>query len=237
MKFGGFPRPFLASSDRIYNRWANQRLERLFHEDLRDVLKSYDIAKIEVLANLLQQQVGQQINYTSLSKKVQVSDQTIRSWLATLESLYYCFTIRPYSQNVARSLLKDPKVYSWDWSTIKDKGQAYENFIASHLLKAVHFWQDMGYGQYGLYYLRDKDQREVDFLVTKNQKPWMMIEVKSNSNESISKNLLYFQNQLNAEHVFQVAVEAEYIDADCFSSAAPGNAIIVPAKTFLSQLI
>ena len=153
LKFGGFPRPFLANSDRIYNRWINQRLERLFHEDLRDVLKSHDIAKIEVLASLLQQQVGQQLNYTSLSKKVQVSDQTIRSWLATLESMYYCFTIRPYSQNVARSLLKDPKVYSWDWSTVKDKGHAYENFIASHLLKAVHFWQDMGYGQYGLYYL------------------------------------------------------------------------------------
>lgn len=82
LKFGGFPRPFLANSDRIYNRWINQRLERLFHEDLRDVLKSHDIAKIEVLASLLQQQVGQQLNYTSLSKKVQVSDQTIRSWLA-----------------------------------------------------------------------------------------------------------------------------------------------------------
>ena len=234
LNFGGFPRPLFAVNQRIYNRWATQRLERLFHEDIQDILRAYDIAKVEVLAALLSGQVGQQLNYTSLSKKVQVSDQTIRAWISTLESLYYCFTIKPYSTNVSKSLLKDPKVYLWDWSTIQDKGQKYENFIASHLLKAVHFWQDMGYGQYKLHYLRDTEKREVDFLITKNQKPWIMIEVKSSIKESLSKNLSHFQKQLNAPHVFQVAMEANYIEADCFSAHTP---TIVPAKTLLSQLI
>ena len=49
-----------------------------------------------------------------------------------------------------------------------------ENFVASHLLKAVHFWTVSGFGQYHLPCIRDKDQREVDFLVTRNEEPWWL---------------------------------------------------------------
>lgn len=234
IRFGGFPRPFLTAQQRFYNKWMNQRLERLFHEDIRDILQSHEIAKMEVLAHILGHQSGQIANYTSLSNKVQVSDKTIRSWITTLESLYYCFTMRPYSHNVARSLLKDPKVYLLDWSTIQDKGQRYETMVASHLLKAVHFWQDMGFGQYDLYFMRDQDKREVDFLITKNQKPWILMEVKSSGRERISPHLLHFQKQVQADYVFQVAMEDDYVDIDCFTHSGP---IIVSGKTLLSQLV
>lgn len=236
LRFGGFPKPLLTADQKTYNRWKNQRLERLFEEDIRDVLRVNEIKKLQTFAYILQSMAGQQINFTSLSKLIQVSDQTIRVWLAQLEAFYHCFTIRPWSTNVIRSLIKDPKVYLWDWSLISDKGQKNENFIASHLLKAVHYWTDDGFGQFDLYYLRDKDKKEVDFLVTKDNTPWIMIEVKSSILEPLSNNLQHFQKQLNAPYVFQVAMDGDFIETDCFEIPY-GQPRIVSAKTFLSQLV
>jgi hypothetical protein len=122
----------------------------------------------------------------------------------------------------------------WDWSTIKNEGARFENLIASHLLKAVHFWSDRGFGDYELYFIRDKEKREVDFLVTKNDQPWFLVEAKYSGNNSISENLYRFQKQLNASHAFQVVFNTEYVSADCFLEKTP---VIIPASTFLSQLI
>jgi predicted AAA+ superfamily ATPase len=133
-----------------------------------------------------------------------------------------------------RSLIKEPKMYLWDWSLVDDPGSRYENFISAHLYKAVHFWTDVGLGNYGLYFLRDKEKREVDFLVTKDNKPWFLVEAKSSNKLGISKNLYYYQEQIKAKHAFQVTMDMDYINIDCFSYTKP---TIIPATTFLSQLV
>ena len=234
LSFGGFPEPFLKKDQRFFNRWSKLREQQLFKEDIRELTQVQELAQLETLATLLKSQIGQLTSYTSLAKKVRVSVDTIRRWIKTLESLYYCYSIRPWTTNVARSLLKEPKYYLWDWSQCTDIGARNENFIASHLLKAVHMWTDLGIGQYELYFLRDKEKREVDFLVTKNQKPWFMVEVKSSNNDRLSPHLDVFRQQLNIDHVFQVSIEGDFINKDVFSIRKP---IIVPAKTFLSQLM
>lgn len=234
LEFGGFPEPFIKQNKRFYTRWKNLRYEQMLKEDIRDSSQIHEISQLELLSYILQYQSAQLLNYSSLSKKIRVSDQTIRRWIELLKAYYYCFTIIPWYYNISRSLLKEPKIYLWDWSTVEDKGKKTENFIACHLLKAVNFWNDMGLGKYNLYYLRDKDKKEVDFLVTENNKPWFLVEVKSSAKESISKNLYYFQKQTGAKHAFQIVFDLPYVEKDCFEYTEP---IIVPAKTFLSQLI
>lgn len=232
--FGGFPEPFLKQTLPFYNRWKRTRTQQLFEEDLRDLTRVQELGQIQVLAELLRQQVGQLTSYTELAKKVNVSIDTIRRWLEILKSFYYCYTIQPWSKNVSRSLLKEPKIYLWDWSSAMNVGARAENFIASHLLKAVHFWTDRGWGNYELYYLRDKEKREVDFLLVKDNQPWILIEVKNSDNGRPSKSLFYFKEALDVEFAFQIAIEGEYVDRSCFDFFSP---IIVPAKTFLSQLV
>jgi uncharacterized protein len=232
--FGGFPEPFIKQDQRFLNRWKKSRKEQLLREDIRDLTRIQENGQLEILAFLIQQQTGQLVNYSNLANKVNVTIDTIRRWIATLNSFYYCFTIKPWTKNVSRSLLKEPKIYLWDWSDITDIGAKCENFIASHLLKAVHFWTDYGFGDYDLYFLRDKEKREVDFLVTKNNEPWFIVEVKHSSNSGLNKNLFVFQKQINPAHVFQVVFDMEPTTKDCFSYNKP---IIVPAQTFLSQLI
>ena len=82
--------------------------------------------------------------------------------------------------------------------------------------------------------MRDKDKREVDFLITKDEEPWLLVEVKAAASEHLSKQLLYFQEKVRAEHVFQIAFDMDYVDRDCFAIKRP---VIVPIKTFLSQLV
>lgn len=232
--FGGFPQPFLKANTRFANQWHRLREQQLFREDIRDLSDIQEISQLEILSKILQEQTGQLIDLSSLANKVNVSVNTIKRWLSTLERFYYCFLLKPWTKNVTRSLLKQPKLYLWDWSQINDPGARTENFIACHLLKAVHFWTDRGFGKYELYFIRDKEKNEVDFLVTKNQKPWFLVEAKHSDNQSISEALYRFQQQTKATHAFQVVFNAKFIDIDCFSKHEP---IIVPAQTLLSQLI
>lgn len=233
-EFGGYPDPFLKANKRFFNKWSHLRFQQLFEEEIRDLTRIQELKQLEILANLLKLQVGQQTSYESLAKKIRVTGHTIRAWLATLHSLYYCFEIRPWSQNISRSLIKEPKYYLWDWSQIHDAGARAESFIASHLLKAVHFWTDSGFGTYDLYYLRDKEKREVDFVVTRDEEPWFLVEAKLSNNKGLSPALEYFQEATKAKYAFQVVVDLPWIQRNCFEETRP---IIVPARTFLSQLI
>ena len=233
LQFGGFPQPFIRGNTRFYNRWKRTRLAQIFHEDIYDIARVQEIRLVEILAEVIAQQAGQLTSYASLARKIRASEDSIRRWLGVMESLYYCFSVRPYHTNISRSLRKEPKYYLWDWAMVKNKGGRHENMVASHLLKAVHAWTDLGLGEYELFFLRTKDKREVDFLVCRDQKPWFLVEVKS-SDTKLSKSLAYFQEKTQAENAFQVTINTPFIEADCFSIPYPAK---VPARTFLSQLV
>lgn len=102
------------------------------------------------------------------------------------------------------------------------------------MAKIFHLWMDRGLGEYDLCFLRDKKQREVDFLVLKDNRPWFLVEVKQSSNSSMSKWLYHYQKLLKVPHAFQVVFDMPYVDKDCFAYQTP---MIVPAQTFLSQLV
>ncbi len=125
-----------------------------------------------------------------------MSHNTVKTWLLLLERLYIVFTLRPYSTKIQRSIRKEDKIYLWDWSQVKDEGTRFENFIASHLLKAVHTWRDLGKGDLELHFVRDRDRREADFCLTKDNKPWLLIEAKLTETR-VDESLQYFCNRLN----------------------------------------
>jgi predicted AAA+ superfamily ATPase len=233
-QFGGFPEPFIRRSRQFHNRWKRMRTQLLFREELRDTSRIYEVGQVELLAKFLERNAAQLMNYASLARKVRCSEDSARRWTSVLESLYFCYLIRPWSRNVPRSLLKDPKVYLWDWSVLDPPGIRNENMVASHLLKAVHSWQDIGLGEYNLFFLRTKDKKEVDFLVTRDEKPWFLVEVKSSWDDPLSKSLSYFQEITEAKHAFQVVVDADYSNVDCFETTRP---VKVAAINFLSQLV
>ncbi|MGN0845269.1 MAG: ATP-binding protein [Kiritimatiellia bacterium] len=232
LEFGGFPEPFTNRQTRFIRKWRSLRMEQLFSQDIRDLTKTVEIDQIEALATILANRTGEQLVAASLAREVTASEPTIKKWVSILKSLYYGFTVKPYHKNIESSIRKTPKWYLRDWSGITDEGKRAETFVACHLLKAVECWTDLGFGDFDLFYVRDRKKREVDFLVTRDKAPWFLAEVKSAS-DALSKHLAFFQKATGAKHAFQIVLDAEYDGEDCFRKTAPA---VVPARTFLSQL-
>lgn len=233
-RHGGYPEPFLKRDARFSRRWQSLRFEQLIREDIRDLTQIQQIDQLETLVRLLANRSAHQLVYGNLAKDVRVSVDTVRRWIEILRNMHLGFLIRPWFKNVSRSLRKEPKWFLRDWASIKDAGDKAETFVGCHLLKAVDGWNDIGLGKFELGYLRDKERREVDFIVVRDGSPWFLVEVKYRD-ESLSGTLKYYQNQIKAPFAFQVVIDAEYMDADCF--AKPRGPVVVPAKTFLSQLL
>ena len=73
-----------------------------------------------------------------------------------------------------------------------------------------------------------------NMVESKNDKPWILVEVKNSANNSLSKNLIFFKKELNAPYAFQVLNTEEYVKTSCFVKE---GIWMVPVKTFLSQLV
>ena len=230
---GGFPEPFLRRDARFTRRWQALRHAQLCREDVRDMAQIHDLRTLETLVTVLAERSGQQLIYSNLATEIQVSVDTVKRWVSLLERLHYGFLLRPWFTNVTKALRKEPKWFLRDWSGIDNEGAKAETFIANHLLKAVDGWTDLGLGKYELHYLRDRQQREVDFLIVQNRKPWVLVEAKMSAT-SLSPALAHFQAQTKAPHALQVVLTLPYENVDCLSVKHP---VVVPAKTFLSQLL
>jgi predicted AAA+ superfamily ATPase len=232
VRFGGFPDPFVNRDVRFSRRWNSLRFEQLLKTDMRDLTRISELDQLSALAEILSNRSGEQLVYKSKGCDLGVDEKTAKKWIKTLKYLYFGFEVRPWFRNIENSIRKMPKWYLRDWANIQDEGKRAETFIACHLLKAVEGWTDLGYGEFSLGYLRDKSRREVDFVVTRDGIPWFLVEVKK-SDTSLSDALRFFQKRTGAAHAFQVVMDAEYGEYDCFAIHSPK---VVSAKTFLSQL-
>lgn len=230
---GGFPEPFVKGDPKFSKRWRNLRAQQFIREDLRDYSKVNELQLLETLAALLADRSGEQLVYANLAKQIQVSPQTAKSWVEILVAGYLGFLVRPYYKNINKALRKEPKWYLRDWSGIVDPGNRAETLVGCHLLKAVEYWTDTGEGSFELRYIRDKQKREVDFLIVRDAQPWILVEVKQ-ADTQLSPNLAYFQKATGTQHAFQVVMDLEYEPINCFDYTRP---VVVPAKTFLSQLV
>jgi predicted AAA+ superfamily ATPase len=233
LEFGGFPEPFLKKDPTFLNLWRQNRIERLIREDLVDLTRTTELALIESMFALLPERVGSPLSLNSLREDLQVSHPTLKRWVEWACQLYYLWKVSPYSKNITRALHKEPKVYLWEWSEISDPGARFENLVGSHLLKACHFWKESGQGNFELFYLRDKEKREVDFVITHDKKIWLMAECKW-GDCSPAKSLLYFSEHLKPQIVLQIVGKSDV--QEWFHLKSGGKGILLSADKFLTLL-
>ncbi|MBS2021641.1 MAG: ATP-binding protein [Deltaproteobacteria bacterium] len=233
IEHGGFPEPFLRRDLRFTRRWRSLRHEQLAKEDLREVTRVQDLGTMETLMAMLADRSGEQVVYASLGRDLGVAQDTVKRWVDLLTRLHFGFLVRPWFTNVSKALRKEPKWFLRDWSGVANEGLRAETLVACHLLKAVEGWTDLGFGDFELRYLRDKEKREVDFVVIKDRRPWFLVEVKA-SDTALSPALDHFQKQTKAPHAFQAVLDLPFEAADCFKVRHP---VVVPVRTLLSQLL
>ena len=231
--YGGFPEPFVTRDSRFSRRWNKLRFDQLTQEDIRNLTKVTELDQMAALAEILMHRSGEQLVYKNLGAEVGIDEKTAKKWIKTLRQLYFGFEVRPWYRNIENAIRKTPKWFLRDWAQIEDPGKRAETMVACHLLKAVDCWTDLGFGEFSLGYLRNTRKEEVDFVVTRDNSPWFLVEVKKND-QKLSEALADYQRQSGAKFAFQVVLDMPYVDRSCFEINTP---VVVPARTFLSQLV
>ena len=213
VEFWSFPEIFTKKNLRTVKRWKNDRIKKLVYEDIRDLNNVKDLWILELLANTLYEKVWSVFSINSLVNDLHVTNKTISSWIEILEKIYFSYRIYPFHRSDIKSLKKEPKLYLWDYSWINNIWIKNENIISNHLLKWVHFLQDVYWYNVKLQYIRDKEKREVDFIISLDWSVEYLIEVKT-WDTNISKNLIYYKEKLWIKKCFQVICWDKEIDIE-----------------------
>jgi len=204
---GGMPEPFLAENTVEAERWRRQYFTDLVREDVLEFSRIHEIKVMRLLVELLRGRVGSPLSIASLARDLQTAPNTVTKYLELLEALYIIFLVRPYHRNVARAILKEPKVYFFDTGyVLGDEGVKWENACATMLLKHIHFEQDTLGKESGLHYLRTKDGAEIDFVLSENDTPTHLIECKHTDNSPTST-LVKFAEQFSEAQAIQLVRE------------------------------
>ncbi len=230
LRLGGFPEPFFGGSEEEARRWSREYRTRLIQDDLLSLERIQDVGHLELLMLRLPDLVGSPLSLNAIREDLQVSHKAVARWLTILERLYAVFRLSPLGAPKIRAVKKEQKHYHMDWSLVPEASFRFENLAASHLLKWVHYEQDVKGRDLDLRYFRDVDGREVDFIVTEQKRPIFAVECKW-SDVEIDRGLRYFKERFPHCEAFQISATGrkDYVNDLGIS--------VIPALKFLQGLI
>jgi len=185
---GGFPEVLVRPKAR--GLWFASYLQTYLERDVRAITNVRDLVTFRRFLALLASRHGQVLNKTDLAAPLGVSVPTIGEWLSILEVTGQINLVPPYFENFGRRLIKSPKIY-WGDSGLACYllgvtsaaelerspflGALFEGFVAAEILKAQ---ANQGLRK-ELYYFRDQQGLEVDFLVPRPDSKLWLIEAKA----------------------------------------------------------
>ena len=231
LNIGGFPEPFTKGRKTFFTKWAKNYITQIVREDIRSIHDIKNIDNIEILFTLLPSRIGSPLSMNNIAEELQVAFGSVKEWLRLFEVFYLIFRISPWTKRISRSILKEKKLYLFNYPEIEEEGCRFENMAALELLRTVYNWNEYGYGRFTLHYIRNKEKEEVDFLIANNNNPILLLETKF-SEDAPAKSLINFQNILNVPAIQLVNKEGvfKYIKNN------KNKILIITAHRWLSSL-
>jgi len=230
-EFSGFPEPFIKGRKSFWSAWSITYEQQIIRDDLRTLADIRNLDLVETLFALIPSRIGSSLSMNNLARDLQVAFDTVKNWLLLFDSFYLTFRISPWTEKISRSILKEKKIYLFNYPAIENEASRFENLIALELLRATEIWSDYGWGRFALHYVRDKDKQEVDFLIVKNNKALLLIETKL-SEDTPSAALINFQDNLNIAAVQLIKKEG----IKKIYKNKKNNILVVTAHRWLSAL-
>jgi uncharacterized protein len=230
LRLGGFPEPFLAGSQTEARRWSREYRTRLVREDVASLERIQDLGQLELLMLRLPDLVGSPLSVNALREDLRVSHKAVSAWMAALERLFAVFRLSPFGAPRIRAVSKEQKHYHYDWSLVSNEGARFENLVACHLLKWVHWREDTMGDNIELRYFRDKDGREVDFVVLDGGAPQLLVECKR-ADADVSASLRYLKKKFPDANAWQLSARGTK------DFMTPDGIRVAPALALLRDLI
>jgi hypothetical protein len=189
IKFSGFPEPLIKGDEVFSSNWHEEYLDTLLREDLRDLTKIHELENVITLMQLLPERIGSPLSINSLREDMAVSYNAVRNYIRSLILTYMIFRVTPYSKKLSRAVKKESKVYLFDWSQVRDESKRFENYVACELKQRVELWSMATKFRFEIFFVRMRDGKETDFLVTRDGVPYFMVEVKMTNDKIESHNI------------------------------------------------
>jgi hypothetical protein len=230
LTLGGFPEPYFSGSEVAARRWSREYRNLLVREEIAGLERISDLGSLELLALRLPELVGAPLSLNALREALQVAHKTVAGWVRVLERLFAVFRLAPFGAPRLRAVKKEQKHYHFDWSLVPAEAARFENLVASHLLKWVHFEQDAKGRDLDLRYFRDTDGREVDFVVVEGRNPVLFVEAKR-SDQDVDRGLRYLHARFPKVDAWQIS------ETGTKDYVTPDGIRVAPALTFLRDLV
>jgi uncharacterized protein len=226
LNLGPFPEPLIRGEKAFASLWHDNYMERIIKEDMRDLTMVRELEKVVDLVHMMPSRIGSPLSVNSLREDLEMNHATVKKYVAHLSSMYALFLLPPFTANLNRPVKKEKKAYFYDYALIPDEGARFENFVALELLSRVELWNNSGKGKYGLYFVRSAAGKESDFLMTKNNRPYILFEAKLNQKNIESHHKHHAQRLGNIPFVQLTAADGIY------RSEAPGMLCVSASRFF-----
>jgi uncharacterized protein len=174
-----------------YSEW----LDSFYARDVQELFRVEKRTAFLRLCELMMRQSGGLFEVSSLARDASVSRPTVMSWLDALAATHLIRILRPFHAGAARELVAQPRVYAFDtgfvcharrWESLRDDdlGLLWEHLVLETL-------QSIPAAEIGFW--RDKDGRELDFVLPRARDACHVIECKWSSETAYPKSLKAFR--------------------------------------------
>ena len=205
---GGFPEAVkLPQDDR--EQWHLDYINALLERDLRDIAKITQQHDMQELVHTLAAWSGKFMDISAIGAGLSIRRPTIESYINALEALYIVERVYPWIRTDYERVGKQSKIYMTDSGTMSAilryrfdqieldadrSGKLIETFIFNELSALM----DLSGGKYRLFHYRDREKREIDFLIEREDKALLGIEIKAGSaiGEADFKHLKWFRDNI-----------------------------------------
>ena len=189
---GGFPEAIARDSERRRQDWARSYLTSVLTRDLRDIAEIEKLTELPKFVRLLAEHSSQLVNYSQFGASINVSHKTGQRYVGLLEQVFLIATLQPWFTNVLKRIVKTPKLHFLDpgllasargltFDRVKTDRGAFgallESFVFSEVLKLMTA-SDL---RLAPYHFRDRDMREVDIVLERDDGMIAGIEVKASA--------------------------------------------------------
>jgi uncharacterized protein len=203
---GGYPRSFLASTERISNLWRENFIKTYIERDLGLLGLNTDPKLVERFWIMLAHVQGSLWNGDNFARALGITRPTVTRYLEFLEGSFMVRILQPYYRNLKKRLVKSPKVYIRDTGLLHTLvgvksydelinqlliGASWETFVIEQVINVLG--QDYQY-----YFYRTHQGAECDLLLVKSGKVEWAIEIKNTLSPKISKGFLISMEDTNA---------------------------------------
>jgi predicted AAA+ superfamily ATPase len=227
LTYSGFPEPLLKSNERFLKMWNQEYFETVIRSDLKELSNLQFIEKAIDIIYLLTGKIGSPLSIESIAQDTELNFRTVKRYIDYLNINYLVFYIPTFTGNLKRLNKKMKKLFFYNYSLLQDEAARFENYVALELKVRTDLWNLLTKDKYDIFFIRNREGKETDFLIVKNSKPFFLCEVKLKDTH-IETHHRYFAEKLGNIPFVQIVKEKDILKRE------NKNYFIVSASRFFN---